>query len=53
MQAWERSIARYQKRLEDMASLDFSNQGFVNWLTDTSLSVFDAALGEAAKDISL
>ncbi len=47
--AWSQALAAKQQDMQDMVSLDFSNQGFVNWLTDTSCDVMGLAVDAAAK----
>jgi len=47
--AWNQALAAKLQDMQDMASMDLSNQGFVNWLTDTSCDVMGLALDSAAK----
>lgn len=49
LKALEQSMAAKAQDMQDRMSFDWTNQGFVNWLTDTSIDAMDYALTEAAK----
>jgi len=49
LKALKQSMAAKAQDMQDRMSFDWTNQGFVNWLTDTSIDAMDYALTEAAK----